>query len=320
MNKNSLFSSKSTIRFSVIIIYLIVILAILPISSAIFLAYLIFPIVNFCNTKLKIPYLIAICLVSFFIFSLFALLGFILFQSLVQILPSIQTNITSFSTTYISHPLFPVFIEKLATILDTVVMFSASLAKNILNSIFELLIFIIAFYFALYESKKNRLWFFAFTPKSLRSVWQHYFTKSMQLLSYFINVGFQLFTLTFILLSCGLTALQFDAPISKAFLISLADALPFLGIGLFLIPAAVYFFFTDQLLLCVALLVLYIFIQVTRQLAESKLWAHTFQLRMVHTFFISAASILLFGIYGILLSPIFLVIAVKVKQSSIFER
>ena len=142
----------------------------------------------------------------------------------------------------------------------------------------------------------------------------------MQLLSYFVYVELQLFTITFILLCFGLSALQFDSAISKAFLIALADCLPFLGIGLFLVPAAIYFFFIGKTWLCAAIIILYIFIQVTRQLAESKLWAHTMQLRMIHTFFISAAAVLLFGIYGILLSPIFLVIAVKIKQSAIFEQ
>lgn len=307
-------------NLSIFLLYVLAILVILPISSAIFFAYLIFPIVNFCNKKLKIPYFIAIILITFLLFSLFSALGFMLIQSLLHILPSIQQNITSFSSAYIPHSLLPLLLEKLTTLLDSIVIFIASLAKNLLNSIFELLIFIIAFYFSLYESKKNRLWFFAFAPKSLRKTWQHYFTKTMQLLSYFVYVEFQLFTLTFILLSCGLAALQVDGAISKAFIISLADCLPFLGIGLFLVPAAIYFYFIGQPFLSIAILVLYIFIQVTRQLVDSKLWAHTFQLRMIHTFFISAAAVLLFGFYGILLSPILLMVAVKVKQSSIFER
>ena len=111
--------------------------------------------------------------------------------------------------------------------------------------------------------------------------------------------------------------LQFENPMNKAFLISFADVLPFFGIGLFLIPIAIYFFAIGDKFLSLALLFLYVFIQITRQLTESLLWASTFQLRTVHTFFISAASILLFGVYGILLSPFLLLIAVKVKQKSI---
>lgn len=142
----------------------------------------------------------------------------------------------------------------------------------------------------------------------------------MELISYFIFVEIQLFTLTFILLSAGFYFLSFDTPVTKAFVIALADCLPFLGIGLFLIPLTIYYFFVQQQLLGVAIIVLYLFVQTTRQLTESMLWSHTLHIRMIHTFLISAASILLFGFYGILLSPILLVVAIKLKQSPIFAK
>lgn len=70
----------------------------------------------------------------------------------------------------------------------------------------------------------------------------------------------------------------------------------------------------------IAILVLYFIVQMIRQLTESMLWSHTLHLRMIHTFLISAASVLLFGFYGIILSPILLMIAIKVKQHAIFAK
>lgn len=320
MNNNKPFPSKNSINYFLIFMYLLVILAVYPISIGVFFAYLAFPIVQFCNRTLKIPFVIALLLISSIILAIFAALAIILFHSLLQIVPSVQEYLKSFSTANLSNPYLPVIVEQLSSTFDSIVIFVGSVAKQTLNSLFELLIFILAFYFSLFESRKNRLWFFAFVPASFRSAWQRYFTKTMELFSYFLYVELQLFVLTFLLLCCGFYVLQFDGAISMAFLISLADALPFIGIGLFLIPIAIYFFFVGQSMLGTALIVLYIFIQLTRQLTESKLWANTLQLRTIHTFFISAASILLFGVYGILLSPIFLMLAVKVKQSTIFEQ
>lgn len=322
MNNNTLFNSKTTINYLIIIVYLLVILAVYPISIGVFFAYLTFPIVQFCNRTLKIPFVIALFLISSVIFAIFAALITILFHSLLQIAPSVQEYLQSFSAADLpnSNSYLPIIIEQLSSTFDRIVIFIGSVAKQTLNSIFELLIFILTFYFSLFESRKNRLWFFAFVPASFRPAWQRYFTKTMDLFSYFFYVELQLFVLTFLLLCCGFYILQFDGAISMAFLISLADALPFIGIGLFLIPISIYFFFVGHTMLGTALIVLYIFIQLTRQLTESKLWANTLQLRTIHTFFISAASILLFGVYGILLSPIFLMLAVKVKQSSIFEQ
>ena len=73
-------------------------------------------------------------------------------------------------------------------------------------------------------------------------------------------------------------------------------------------------------MLTVAVITLYIFILVSRQLAESKLWASTFHIRTIHTFFISASSILIFGVYGIFLSPFLLLLAVKLKERAIFDK
>ena len=106
----------------------------------------------------------------------------------------------------------------------------------------------------------------------------------------------------------------------KAFLIAFADSLPFLGIGIFLIPLSIYFFIVGQPVVGSLIIALYIFVQLIRQLTESMLWSHTFHLRMIHTFIISAASVLLFGLYGIILSPILLMLAIKAKQHPIFAR
>lgn len=309
-----------TWRYVVLLLYISLLFFTFPIALGIFAAYIIYPAIAFLKERLKIPFFISVIFVTLLFVAFVATLFFLFIQSTIQLLPTIQNALQTFSSHYITHPLLPFFLEKISTILNDVMLFLISFIKNLLNSIFELFIFLIAFYFSIFESKKNKLWFFAYTPKAFRKDWSHYFSKSMELISYFIFVALQLFTLTFILLSAGFYFLQFDAPISKAFLIALADCLPFLGIGIFLIPLAAYFFFTNHLTLAVALILLYVFVQITRQLAESKLWSHTFHIRMVHTFLISTASILLFGFYGILISPILLMLAVKVKQSAIFAK
>ncbi|MEK4426593.1 AI-2E family transporter [Solibacillus sp. FSL K6-1523] len=309
-----------TWKYVVLLLYISLLFFTFPIVIGIFAAYIIYPVIAFLKGRLKIPFFIAVIFVTLLFLAFIATLLFLFLQSTLQLLPTIQNALQTFSSHYITHPLLPFFLEKVSTLLNDAMLFFISFIKGLLNSIFELFIFFIVFYFSIFESKKNRLWFFTYTPKSFRKEWSHYFSKSMELISYFIFVELQLFTLTFILLCTGFYFLQFDAPVSKAFLIALADALPFLGIGIFLLPLAAYYFFVNKLTLAIALILLYVFVQITRQLAESKLWSHTLHLRMVHTFLISAASILLFGFYGILLSPILLMLAVKVKQSAIFAK
>lgn len=314
------FPFKNNLKYLVLIVYFILLWLILPVSLAIFFAYFLYPVINFCHKRLKIPYILSAILISLLIFMATYSFFYITVQSIISIYPELKVQVQNLDILNSgNHIMLETIFNKSLSYIDTAIMGLANILQDILSYIIELFIFLVAFFFSLFESKKNRLWFFIYVPKQYREEWKNYFKKATSLFGYFIYVEFQLFVITFILLSCGLALLQFENPINKSFLISLADALPFFGIGLFLIPIAIYFFSIGEKYLCFALIVLYIFIQITRQLAESLLWASTFHLRTVHTFFISAASILLFGFYGILLSPFLLLIAVKYKQKSIYE-
>ena len=307
-------------KYMVLLLYISLIYFIFPIILGLFLAYLCFPLFQFIHRQFRIPYFIVVFIISSILFSLIGVFFYFVIQSLIELFPSVQATLQRFSENEIDHVIFPYLIEKLSSMIQEVSVFLVSLVKNGLHSLFDFFLVTMAFYFSIFESKKNRLWFFTYVPKAYRAEWARYFTKVMSLISYFIFVEIQLFTLTFLLLSGGFFLLSFDAPILKAFVIALADSLPFLGIGIFLIPLSVYFLIINQNILAIAILILYIFVLISRQLVESMLWSHTLHIRMIHTFLISAASILIFGFYGILLSPILLMVAMKMKQSTIFAK
>ena len=314
-NKFPTFSYKKNMKFIVLILYFILLWLILPISLGVFFSYLLYPIINFVHKRLKLPYIISAIVISILIFIGIYSFIYIFIQSIISIYPEAKeqlNNLQLFKSEYVI--LMENIYNKSLSYIDSAVMNVVGYMQDFFQYIIELFIFIVAFFFSIFESRRDRYWFFAYVPKGYRDEWKQYFSKAINLFSYFIYVEFQLFIITFFLLSIGLALLQFENPISKSFLISFADALPFFGIGLFLIPIAIFFLFTGEKFLCFALIILYIFIQITRQLVESMLWASTFHLRTVHTFFISAASILIFGIYGILISPFLLLIAVKLKD------
>lgn len=317
--KISEFPTKKIIKFFVLVVYLLVLWFVFPISIAIFFAYLLFPLVEFCHKRLKLPYILSAATVSILIFMLIYSLIYITIQSLISIYPELQIHIGKIpiieSANFI---IFETIYEQSMSLIDSLVLSIINSIQLIFSYILEFFLFVFAFFFSLFESRKNRTWFFLYVPKQYRLEWKNYFTKVIDLFGYFLFVSFQLFMITFILLSCGFSLLQFEQAISKAFLIAIADFLPFFGIGIFLVPVAIYFFVVGQSYLGIAVLVLFLFIMITRQIVESMLWAKTFQLRAIHTFFISATSILLFGIYGILLSPLIILVALRMKQKSTY--
>ncbi|WP_107839783.1 AI-2E family transporter [Metasolibacillus meyeri] len=313
-------TTNNIIKYLIVVSYLLLAFLLLPISLALLCAYLLYPIVQFFHKKLHLPIIISITLTTALCFAIIYQLSAILFQSLLTLIPHFKTHLDTFSTQYADLLFFPLLLEKSFSFIDSIMMTLVSIAQHTFGYLFEFFIFLLVFYFSLFESRKNRLWFFVYVPKKYRAEWQHYFKRALHIFSYFLFVSLQLFIMTFVLLSIGFYFLGFENPISKALLISIADALPFFGIGIFLIPLIIYFFIIGQKWLSISLIALYLFIQLSRQLVESIVWASTFQLRMVHSFVISAASILLFGIYGILLSPFLLLIAVKISEKSIFAR
>ena len=315
------FSYERTTSVLFFIFYLVILWFVLPVSLAIFLSFSTYPIIKFLHTYCRVAYWLAAIIVEILILSCIFFLAVISINSVIHIFPEIRDTLQNFPLFDEYESMFiQVLKEKSLSIFDSILIYIANIFQLIMKHVIEVFIFLVAYYFALLETRKSRYWFFRYVPKKYRNEWQSHFSKVMQLFHYFIFVEFQLFTITLLILCAGFMLLQFEQAIIKAFIVAFADVLPFFGIGVFLVPMSIYFYFTGNTFLCVAILVLYLFVQLTRQLAESMLWSNTLQLRTLHTFFISAASILLFGFYGILLSPFFLFLAVKLKENAIFER
>lgn len=306
--------------FGVFLLYFLLFYFIPPIIFGLFFAYLLFPVFAYFKQQFRIPFFLVVIVLSIFIFSVIVAVIILFIHSFLTLLPLLQSTLLSLEDTYLKHPLLPFLVEKLQTFLQDVLLLFVNLVRNSVQSLFEFFIFIVTFYFALFESRKNRLWFFAYIPKNYRAAWSRYFQKGMALIGNFVVVELQLFLLTFTLLCIGFYFLKFETFIIKAFIIAFADCLPFLGIGIFLIPVAAYYFIMSKPVMGIAILTLYFVVQMIRQLTESMLWSHTLHLRMIHTFLVSAASVLLFGFYGIILSPILLMVALKLKQHAIFAK
>lgn len=317
MSNLSFFSYKRTSHFVLFLGYILIIFLIFPISLGLFLSTLLSPILKWIYTTFKIPYVFVVFGSSFlFFYGCYVAIVFS-FNSLMVLLPQLQHFLTQ---DLFEHPFLATISTTSMHWIEQLSGFVVSTIQNIFHYIFELFLFLLAFYFSLFESKRNLYWFFAYVPAAVRTQWQQYYARAMQLFTTFLFVELRLLFLTFLLLAIGFFLLGFTYPLQKALFIAIADCLPFFGIGIVLIPLATYFYISDQLVLAVAIVLLYVFIQTTRQLTESYLWASTFHVRTIHTFMISAASVYLFGFYGILLSPFLLLLAVKLKQQPIFGR
>lgn len=301
-----------------ILVLILFIWKVLPVSLAIFAAYFFYPVMRFFH-RLKLPLWLGALLTE--CVSIFGTLFIILFSvsQIMSVVPELQVGLKELNINMEQPEKFlPGLIDKLSIYSEKIVEVISGVISGFSQQLLNFTIFIIAFFFSLMETGKSRFWFLVYIPKPWRGQVKNGVEEAGWLFGTFLSVEFRLFMITFALLSIGFFVLGFTQPVGKAFLISLADALPFLGIGLFMIPLAIYFAITGEIVLPVALLILFAFIQLTRQIAESYFWASTFHIRSVHSFMISACSLYLFGLVGILISPFLILAALKIKEHRLF--
>ncbi|NYF25161.1 AI-2E family transporter [Sporosarcina sp. JAI121] len=297
----------------------IILFAVPPAAIAVIIAYFTAPILSSVRSMTKLPLTIATLLVMTLMLFFISAFTFIAIHGLIDTIPAVENHIAPFTQNAdIPGKLFTFLEDKVVEYGHALLEYSVTIISTAFQQLFSLFIFLVSYFFALRESGKNRYWFLVYFPLSIRKPAKRMFTESGKLIGTFVSVEARLFFLTFLIITTGFFFLRFESPVGNAFLISLADSLPFLGIGLFLLPMAAFFLYTNNLFLGISIILLYLFTMITRQMAESYMWASTFQVKPIHAFFITASSFYLFGLPGILLTPFLLFAALKIRQHPLF--
>ena len=303
-----------------IILTLIVIFLFPPAAIAVIIAYFTAPLLTAVHNVLKIPLTIATLLVIFALLSVIVAFVYIGLYGIIEVIPAVERHLAPFTNSTDFIGITVSFLkEKIVQYGHALIEYTATIIQALFQQLVSLFIFLIAYFFALRESGKNRFWFLIYFPVKFRKQAKHTISEASKLIGTFISVEARLIFITFIILSIGFSVLRFGSPIGTALLISLTDSLPFLGIGIFLIPMIAFFLHSGDLFIGISLILLYLVTITTRQLAESYMWASTFQLKPIHAFFIMACSVYLFGLVGILLTPFLLFAALKIKQHPLFN-
>lgn len=123
-----------------------------------------------------------------------------------------------------------------------------------------------------------------------------------------------LFMLTFFEILIGLLILCPSFAWLGALIVAAVDILPVLGAGLVLIPWAVVSLFKGEYFLGVGLLILYVVVTVIRQIAEPHLIGGSLGTHPLAAIIAMFVGYRLFGVVGMLLSPLFLSLSVKLLK------
>lgn len=130
----------------------------------------------------------------------------------------------------------------------------------------------------------------------------------------FIRAYLILMFITFCELAAGLWLLRVQGAILIALLISFVDVLPVLGTGAVMVPWIVIEFVVGNTYLGGALTILYAIITIIRNIIEPKIVGKHIGLNPLVTLFAMYAGLKLFGVTGLILAPIAVIVLIHLHR------
>ncbi len=179
-------------------------------------------------------------------------------------------------------------------------------------SIPEMLLFIIvtilAVYFISRDWPKMQEWISEQIPRAWLDKYHIFRHDMLAALFGLIRATLILMAVTFVQLYIGLLVLQVQYALLIAFIITIFDALPVIGAGLFLIPWTVYAFITGNIKLAVGLLIIHVLITVVRQVIHPKILGDQIGIHPLFTMISMYVGFKFFGVSGLIVGPVIFVV------------
>lgn len=353
----------STLRLLLVILILIIIPIIIyfvssvtyPFIIAFALAFLMNPLVNFLEYKLKMPRGLAVITVLFLIIALVAGLLTLLIAEIIsgsnylaKVVPSQFEKLVVYIEDYITDQIIPFYNQILIffndleagqqdTIIKNIQDVGSTIADKIstwietflraipdilgvLPNIATVLIFsLLATFFISKDWYRLSAYSRRFLPNKVQSSTRTVFIELKKALFGFIKAQFTLISITAIIVLVGLLFFRVEYAVTIALLIGLVDVLPYLGTGAVFVPWITYSIFSNDISFAIQLGVLYIIVLVVRQIMEPRVLSSSIGLDPLATLISLFVGYQLFGFLGLIIGPVTLVIFNTLNHANIFK-
>lgn len=326
-----------------------------PFLIAGMLAVLINPLVNLFEKRLRFPRTLAVLTGLLLLFGVIGTIGTFLVKKIIDgiiylsdFIPneikSISVNVQNYFNDYIL-PLWDQGIGFFDTMDDSqrdllqegiqiVGSNLASLLENMGTSVangvtsfiaalpitFTVIIFtILGIYFISKDSKKYTTMYRENLPAIFRKKTWNVLMDLKSKIFGFLKSQIILMLLTLVVSFIGLLILRADHFFTLAVIMGVLDLIPYLGPGLIVVPWSIYSFFTGDIFMGVGLLILYASTIIVRQFAEPKVLSSSMKLNPLAVLVSLFAGLQLFGVIGLVIGPICLVLIMSLYDAKVFE-
>lgn len=331
----------------ILIIYLLIkelFAYILPFIIAWIVAVLINPAVDLLKKKAKLPRgFISICFVLLF-YALFTLLVIVGTTRLIVELSNMLERLPQYALTlraaaedmisygqniYINLPpetteLVKSGIINLINSLTSAISVTIGRSMSLLAIFPKTFLFVIVMIISSYMMSKDmyeiREFFVSQIPEPVLNRIKSVYDDLLKALGGFIRAQLTIMGITFLITITGLHLIGVNYALTMAIFIGVVDALPILGTGSVIIPWAIINMFMNNYPMTIALLILYGVIVVTRQIIEPKIMGKNIGLHPLATLISLYLGMRIFGVIGLLLGPLTLIIIKALQKTMILPR
>ncbi|MGR6836123.1 sporulation integral membrane protein YtvI [Syntrophomonas erecta] len=317
----------------------------LPFIIAIILAIIIEPVVVFFETKIRLKRAWAVITSLVLVVGGFIYLVSIIFSKIIRELSEIYPQIARYSDQIISRfidamgdlrisylqmnlpPQMETTIqnnmergtEVLRNVADSILNSLIGFFTSLPNTFILILIATVATYFIIKDRALLKTFILQFIPGSARSKTRKVFAELFRALLGFLKAYSILISITAIITIIALKILGVKYILTIGIIVGLLDILPILGPGALFVPWIIWEFINGDTRLGISLLVIYVFISVTRQFLEPKIIGENIGLHPLATLISLYLGLQLGGIMGMIMGPVLVVIIMASYRAGVFE-
>ncbi|OPA80427.1 sporulation integral membrane protein YtvI [Paenibacillus selenitireducens] len=158
------------------------------------------------------------------------------------------------------------------------------------------------------------------TPRTFKNAFIFLRENVFRGLGIYIKAQFKLISITFVGIFVGLIALNVSNAFTLALISALLDLLPLVGVPVLFIPWVIYLFIVGNTSLAIWLLVVLGIVMLVRQIMEPKITGNTLGVSAFTMLSCMMISLSLFGVAGLVLSPILLILIKALMDQGYIKR
>ena len=158
------------------------------------------------------------------------------------------------------------------------------------------------------------------TPRTFKKAFEFLRVNVIRGIVAYLKAQLKLISLTFVVVLIGLLILGVENAFTVAVLAGIFDILPLLGVFTLFVPWIIYLIIVGNIALAIKLTVLYAVIFLLRQVLEPKFTGDSLGVSAFTTLSFMVISLSIFGVAGLLLSPVLIILIKALYDQGYFKK